>query len=146
MRRLTASVIALAMVGGLGSAFAQTTRTASTTILPGKPARLHVVTALKKDCTQGSEGTIRVVTPPKNGTTIVRGGKLKTPAAYRCPNVETQVQQLIYEANKNFQGSDEITFETKDADGATVTHTVKINISAKPAPANKGGSGGVVDL
>lgn len=142
MIRLTASVIALAMFAGLGTASAQTTRTA--TIQPGKPARIHVVTALKKDCSQGSEGSIRVVTPPKNGATMVRSSKLKTPSGYRCPSVETQVQQLIYEPSKNFQGSDEVTFETKDADGATVTHTVKINITSKPAP--KSGSGGVVDL
>lgn len=141
MIRLTTSVIAFAMFAGIGAASAQAVRTAS--IQPGKPARLHVVTALKKDCSQGSEGSIRVVTPPKNGTTMVRSGKLKTPSGYRCPSVETQVQQLIYEPSKNFQGSDEVTFETKDADGTTATHTVKINISSKPAP--KSGSG-VVDL
>lgn len=142
MTRLIATAIALAMLGGTASAQAE--RTAS--IQPGKPARLHVVTALKKDCTQGSEGTIRVLTPPKNGNVQVRSSKLKTPAKYRCPSVETQVQQLIYEPNKSFQGTDEVSFETKDADGTTATHKVKINVSTKPAAAPKSGSGGVVDL
>lgn len=145
MTRLTIGVIAAALLAGLGAASAQSTRTA--TIQPGKPARIHVVTALKKDCTQSSEaGSIRVTSQPKNGTTIVNGGRLKTPAGYRCPNVETQVQQLIYSPKKDFQGTDEVTFEMKDADGNTTTQTVKINVTAKPATAPKGGSGGVVDL
>jgi hypothetical protein len=144
MTRLTTSVIALATFAGLGAASAQAVRTA--TIQPGKPARIHVVTFLKKDCSQGTEGSIRVVTPPKNGNTSVRTGKLKTPASFRCPNVETQAQQLIYEPRKDFQGSDEVTFEIKDADGTTATETLKINVTAKPGAPAKKGSGGVVDL
>ena len=144
MMKLTTGVIAAALLVGLGAASAQSVRTA--TIMPGKAARIHVVTALKKDCTQSGEaGSIRVTSQPKNGTTIVNGGRLKTPASYRCPNVETQVQQLIYSPKKDFQGTDEVTFEMKDADGNTTTQTVKINVTAKPGTPSKG-SGGVVDL
>ena len=143
MTRLTTGLIAAALLAGAGAASAQATRNA--TIQPGKPARIHVVTALKKDCSQsGDAGSIRVTSQPKNGTTVVNGARLKTPAGYRCPNVETQVQQLIYSPKKDFQGTDEVTFETKDADGNTTTQTVKITITSKPASAPK--SGGVVDL
>lgn len=145
MNRLIASVMVLALLGGAGAASAQTTRTA--TIQPGKPVRLAVVTAFRKDCSLGEVGSIRVVTPPKNGSIVVRGGKLTTPAGFRCPSKETQVQALFYEPNKNFQGTDELSYETKDPDGATQTVIIKINVTAKPAPAApKAGSGGVVDL
>ena len=145
MSKLTASVIAFAMIAGLGAAAAQTTRTA--TIQPGKPARIAVVTALKKDCSLGEVGSIRVVTPPQNGSIVIRGGKLKTPGGFRCPNADTQVQALFYEPNKNFQGTDELAYETKDTDGTTQTVTLKINVTSKPAPAApKAGGGGAVDL
>lgn len=145
MNRLIASVMALALLGGAGAASAQTTRTA--TIQPGKPVRLAVVTAFRKDCSLGEVGSIRVVTPPKNGSIVVRGGKLTTPSGFRCPSKDTQVQALFYEPNKNFQGTDELSYETKDPDGATQTVIIKINVTAKPAPAApKGGSGGTVDL
>lgn len=143
MTRLIASAIALAMLGGTASA--QTTRTA--TILPDKPVRIAVITAFKKDCTLGEVGSIRVVTAPKNGSIVVRGGNLKTPSAYRCPSKDTAVQQLFYQSNKNFEGTDELSYETKDTDGTTQTVNVKLNVSKKPAEKPKsGGSGGVVDL
>ena len=119
-------------------ALAQTVRTA--TIPPGKPARIAVVTALKNDCSVGTVGSIRVITAPKSGSIVVRGGKLKTPASFRCPNVETPVQALFYEPNRNFQGTDEIAYETQSTDGATQTFTLKINVTSKPA------GGGLQDL
>ena len=138
---LTALMATLGLAASLGDVSAQTARTA--TIQPGKPARLAVVTSLRKDCSQGEVGSIRVTTAPKNGSIVLRGGKLKTPSAYRCPNVETQVQALFYEPNKNFQGTDEIAYETRSTDGDTQTFTIKITVSSKP-PAKK--DGGVVDL
>lgn len=143
MTRLIASAIALAMLGGAASA--QTTRSA--TIQPDKPVRIAVITAFKKDCSLGEVGSIRVVTAPKNGSIVVRGGNLKTPAAYRCPSKDTAVQQLFYQSNKNFEGTDELSYETKDTDGTTQTVNVKLTVSKKPAEKPKsGGSGGVVDL
>ncbi len=114
-----------------GAASAQTTRNA--TVAPGKAARVAVVTGLKKDCSVGEVGSIRVMTAPKNGSIVVRGGKLKTPASFRCPNVETPVQALFYQPNKNYQGSDEISYETRSTDGETQTVTVKINVTSKPS-------------
>ena len=132
------ALVASALVLWGGVASADTNRTA--TIQPGKPARLAVVTGLKKDCTVGDVGSIRVITAPKNGSIVVRGGKLKTPASFRCPNVETPIQALFYTANKNFQGTDEISYETKNTEGGTETFTVKINVGNKPA------SSGITDL
>lgn len=139
--RIAVTFAAAALLATLGPSEAQTTRTA--TIQPGKPARIAVVTALKKDCSIGSVGSIRVTTAPKNGSIVVRGGKLRTPSNFRCPNVETEVQALFYAPKANFKGSDEIAYETRSADGDTQSFVIRINIGDKP-PAKS--PGGVVDL
>lgn len=124
-----------------GPAFAQATdRTA--TIQPGKPARIAVETALKKDCSVGEIGGIRIITAPKNGSVIVKAANLKTPASFRCPNKDTPVQQLIYMPNKGFSGTDQVSYETRNPEGETRTFNLKINVSGKPA----GGSSVIQDL
>ncbi len=122
-------------------ASAQTGIHRSVTVEKGKTLRIAVITALKKDCSVGEVGGVRVITAPKNGQLAVRSGKLKTPARFRCPNVETPVQGLFYQARPNFSGSDEVSYETRSADGATETYNVKITVTDKPgaAPAKKDG-------
>ncbi|TDR94454.1 Ig-like domain-containing protein [Enterovirga rhinocerotis] len=145
MTRLAASVVAFALFGGLGAAQAQTTRNAI--IAPGKPTNVATVTALKKDCRAGEVGSFRIVTQPKNGTTGFWKGSAKTPAGFRCPNVDTAIQRLIYTPKKDFQGTDELTFEQKDSDGATETINLKITVgSGKGSAPQPKGKGGVVDL
>ena len=129
MKHLTL-LAACSLLVGASAATAQTTRTA--TVAPGKVARLAVETALKKDCSVGEIGGIRLIMAPKNGSAVIRAGKLKTPASFRCPNVETPVQALFYQPNKNFSGSDEISYETRTPEGEARTFTVKINVTAKP--------------
>lgn len=126
-----AILAALVLATTAAAASAQTNRAA--TIQPGKPARIAVETALKKDCSIGEIGGIRVIKAPTNGSVIVRTGNLKTPASFRCPNKDTPVQALFYEPKKNFQGTDEISYETRTPEGATQTFVVKITVSAKPA-------------
>lgn len=121
-----ALILAGAACLAAGGAAAQTTKTA--TIQPGKAARIAVETALKKDCSIGQIGGIRVISAPKNGQIVVRSGKLKTPATFRCPNVETPVQALFYEPKKNFTGSDEVSYETTTPEGDKQTFVIKINV------------------
>ena len=134
-------LIAAAAAALSGPALAQQATNRTATIGPDKPARIAVVTALKKDCSVGEVGTLRITSAPKSGQVLVKVSKLKTPASFRCPNVETPVQELIYQPKAKFTGSDEISYETRGADGATQSFTVKINVGAKP-----GGSGAIQDL
>src|SRR4051812_20121064 len=93
----TLATLCLAALGA--SALAQTSVYRSVNAESGKPVRVRVVTSLKKDCTVGAQAAIRVVTPPKNGSLVVKNGKFKTPADSRCPNVETPVQSVFYQSN-----------------------------------------------
>ncbi len=130
MRKALAVVTMAALFAG-GPALAQSGTQRSTSVEKGKPLRIAVITALKKDCSVGEVGSIRVITPPKNGQLAIRSGKVKTPASFRCPNVETASQQLFYQSKANFSGSDEVSYESRTSDGLTETFTVKITVTDK---------------
>ena len=119
-------------------AFAQTSTYRSATAQSGKPTRIWAVSAIKKDCSVGQIGGVKVLTPPKNGTLALTRGKTTSPASFRCPNVETPIELVIYQSNPKFTGSDEVTYETKNADGVVEKHTIRIEVTDKPgAPAKK---------
>lgn len=136
----------ISLVAGLAvtPALAQTGTTRNATVEKGKTVRLAVVTALKKDCKIGDVGSIRIVSPPKNGQVAVRTGNLKTPASFRCPNVDTPVQGLFYQARPNFSGADEVSYEARNSDGDTQTFVVKVTVTDKPG--GGGSKNGVQEL
>ena len=135
--RKALAVLTMAAALAAAPALAQTGTQRSTSVEKGKPLRIAVITALKKDCSTGDVGTIRVITPPKNGQFAIRSGKVKTPASFRCPNVETPSQQLFYQSRANFAGVEEVSYETRTSDGLTETFTVKITVTDKPGGAGK---------
>ncbi len=92
-----AAAVAASWLCLAGPALAQTTVTRSETVPAGKQARLVIVPNLKKDCSSGPMPEIKVVTPPKSGSLITKAGKLKTPAKYRCPNKDAEVQAIFYQ-------------------------------------------------
>jgi hypothetical protein len=135
--RLALGILTLTAALAAGPALAQTGVHRSATVEKGKTIRLAVITALKKDCSVGEIGGVRIVNAPKNGQVAVRSGKAKTPANFRCPNVETPVQGLFYQSKPNFSGTDEVAYETRTADGQTENYTVKITVTDKPGGTGK---------
>lgn len=133
--RSAAVVLGLVLTSAATAGMAQTSSYRSATAESGKPARIAVVTPIKADCSIGTLGGVRVITAPKNGTMTLKRGKLKTPATFRCPNVESTVEGVFYESKPNFVGMDEVVFETKSADGQIARSTVQITVSGK-APAD----------
>ena len=129
--------VALALALVVGPAAAQTSINRSATATSGKALRLAVAPNLKKDCSAGPMPEVRVVATPKNGSLITRAGKLKTPASYRCPNADAQVQGVFYQSNAKYTGTDEAVFDIKTADGAVERFTIKITVSGAPAADDK---------
>lgn len=131
----THSAAALASVLALvaAPALAQTATTRSETAQSGKSVRIVVAPNLKKDCSVGPLPEFRIVSPPKNGSTITKTAKTKTPSSYRCPNKEAGVQAMFYQSKDGFTGPDEITVEVKTADGTAVTQTIRITVEAAGA-------------
>lgn len=134
MKALTAA-LALALIAG--PAAAQTSINRTETATTGKAARLAVAPNLKKDCSAGPIPEVRIVTTPKNGSLITRVGKLKTPASYRCPNVEAQVQGVFYQSKANYTGDDQAVFDIKTSDGQVERFTIKITVSGAAANEKK---------
>lgn len=137
---MRAALAALALTTlAAGPALAQMTVTRSESVATGKLARIAVAPNLKKDCSTGPVPEVRVTGAPKNGSVVTRTAKAKTPAGYRCPNVEAQVQGVYYKSNDRYTGTDETTFEIKTADGAVERITVKITVGSG-TPEKKSGT------
>lgn len=123
------SVAAVGLALGL-PAHAQSTVTRSETAAPGKPVRLVISPNLKKDCSTGPLPEMRIVTAPKNGTLVTKGGKIKTPASFRCPNKEAMAQAVFYTSKPDFSGTDEVLVEVKTADGTIEKQDIRITVDA----------------
>lgn len=134
LRRVAA---ACAGVGLAGSALAQEQVFRSVDAVAAKQVRLAMVGNITKECTPGPTPEVKVVTPPKNGTLALRTGKTKAGALARCPKLEAPAQALFYQANPKFNGSDEVVYEVKRADGRNQSVTVKINVGDQAKPAAK---------
>ncbi|WP_132249485.1 4-aminobutyrate aminotransferase [Methylobacterium segetis] len=128
---MTASLLLAASQASTASA--QTTITKSETVVSGKSVRLAIAPNLKKDCSEGPMPEFKITVAPKNGATISKTGKQKTPASFRCPNKDVSVQALFYQAKSNFTGSDEVTFEIKNSDGQVQTQNIRITVQAAGA-------------
>lgn len=150
--RLTLALAVLLAAGPVlaaGPALAQTAaKVREHSVASGKQVRLVMVPNLKKDCSLGPQPELKVTSPPKNGALIQRAGKVKTPATYRCPNAEANVQALFYESKAGFTGSDEVTVEIKGTDGNVSTQTIKLTVGAagtKEGPKDSGKDGAKKD-
>ncbi len=135
--RVSTLLLAASAALAVYPAGAQTSSYRTAAAQTGKPTRLWTVTAIRKDCTVGDIGGVKVVSPPKNGTLSLSRGKLKSPASFRCPNLETPVELVIYVPKAKFTGQDEVSFETKSADGTVEKHTFRIEVSDKPVAPKK---------
>lgn len=135
IRPLLAALIVALLSGAVAApAQAQNTISRSVTVPAGKSVRLAIAPNLKRDCSAGPMPEVKVTSPPKNGSLITRSGKLTTPAKYRCPSKEANVQGVFYQPNARFTGADEVAFEIKTTDGATDAFTIKITVGgAAPA-------------
>jgi hypothetical protein len=136
-----AAAIAASWLCLAGPTLAQTTVTRSETVPAGKQARLVIVPNLKKDCSLGPMPEIKVVTPPTSGSLITKAGKLKTPAKYRCPNKDAEVQAIFYQPNSGYTGSDGVVVEIKNADGVVEKRDIRITVDKGDKPKDEKKSG-----
>ena len=126
----TRAVVLAAALGAAGTAAAQTTVTRSETVQSGKQVRLVISPNLKKDCSSGPMPEIKVTTAPKFGSLITRSGKLKTPASFRCPNKDAEVQAIFYQPKPGYTGPDAVLVEVKSADGDISKQDIRITVEA----------------
>lgn len=124
----------LIALGTLAAAPAAADQTRTTSVPTGKETVIHAITALKRDCSAGTVGSFRVLAPPKSGAVTIRSANRKTPASFRCPNVQTAVQELVYEPKAKFTGADEVSLEITNADGGSEKVLIKLNVGSGAKP------------
>ncbi len=138
MATIQVSGVALALCLWASGAIAQTESLhRSAEAVANKPLRIGIYGNVKKDCAPGPLPEVKVTTPPKHGTLAVRTGKVKTNRVANCPNLETPIQGVFYQARAGYTGVDEIGYEVRSAEGKVQSHSVRINVTSQANPKAK---------
>ena len=129
--------------GLIGGAFAQDSAQGSRNIrTPDQPAserefkgpagryiRVLVLTNVKPDCTSGPLPTVRLVTPPANGTITVRRVRLNATNVKQCLSLEIPALVALYRSAPEFEGSDTATVEIRPDQGAPQFRRIVISVT-----------------
>ena len=95
----------------------------------GRDTRLQVFLNVRPDCTSGPLPTVRLVTPPANGTVTVRRGKLGATNIKQCLAMEVPALVAIYRSPADFEGSVTIVLEVRPFEGAPQLRRFTVNVS-----------------
>jgi hypothetical protein len=99
---------------------------------PGKTARIAVFVNAKADCSSGPLPTIRMAEPPASGQVTIRSGKVRVTNHKSCLAAEFPAFVAFYKPKPDFSGTDAVTLEVKNEQGAVVQiRKINITITAK---------------
>ena len=98
----------------------------------GKTTRIAVFFNAKPDCTSGPLPTIRMAEPPTGGAVTIRQGKMKVTNYKSCLAAEFPAYVAFYKPKPDFTGTDAVTLEVKNDQGAVI-QIRKINITVPAA-------------
>jgi hypothetical protein len=99
---------------------------------PGKTIRIAVFASAKPDCTSGPLPTIRMAEPPASGQVTIRSGKVRVTNHKTCLAAEFPAFVAFYKPKPDFSGTDAVTLEVKNEQGAIVQiRKINITIAAK---------------
>lgn len=124
-----AAIAALAIVLGPPAWAQSQSQPSNVTVQSGKEVRLSTHGVFKKDCTPGPVPEVKAITPPKNGSFVVKTATVKTSATSACANKEGPAQVVFYQSKDGFAGSDAVTYQVKTASGQTQSHTVSLTVT-----------------
>lgn len=83
---------------------------------------------VRPDCTSGPLPTIRLVTPPANGTLTIRRGQVNATNYKQCLALEVPGFVAFYKSKANFTGTDVATIEVKYHQGRTEIQRITIAV------------------
>lgn len=83
---------------------------------------------VRPDCTSGPLPTIRLVTPPANGTLTIRHGKVNATNYKQCLALEVPGFVALYKSKADFTGTDVATVEVKYPHGRTEIQRITIAV------------------
>jgi hypothetical protein len=85
---------------------------------------------VRPDCTSGPLPTIRLVSPPINGTLTIRRGKVNATNYKQCLALEVPGFVAFYKSKTDFTGTDVATVEVKYPHGRTEVQRITIAVGA----------------
>jgi len=86
---------------------------------------------VRPDCTSGPLPTIRLVSPPTNGTLTIKRGKVNATNYKQCLALEVPGFVAFYKSKANFTGTDVATVEVKYPHGRTEIQRITIAVGAR---------------
>ena len=99
----------------------------------GKNVRIGVYLNVRPDCTSGPLPTIRLSTPPTNGTVTVRKANVSATNYKQCLALQVPAFVAFYRSRANFSGVDALELEVKYQSGRVEIQQFKIEVGASPA-------------
>lgn len=96
--------------------------------LPAKPIRVGVYLNVQPDCSSGILPTIRLLTPPANGTVEVKRGKVTATNYKQCLALEVPGYVAFYKSKTDFIGVDVVTLEVKYPNGRTEVQKISVTV------------------
>jgi hypothetical protein len=104
--------------------------------LPNKDTQIGVYINVLPDCTSGPLPTIRLASPPGNGTVVVKNAKAKATNYKACLALEVPAYVAFYKSPPDFFGQDVLTIEVKYAGGRTALQKITVDVNTA-APQQK---------
>ncbi|MFC5323129.1 hypothetical protein [Bradyrhizobium oligotrophicum] len=101
--------------------------------LAGKPIQVGIYLNVQPDCSSGPLPSIRLVTPPGNGTVTIKRGKVSATNYKQCLALEVPGFIAFYQSKTDFAGTDTVTLEVKFPQGRTEVQRIMINVGVGPA-------------
>ena len=98
-------------------------------VAPGKAVQIAVLNPLKRDCSPGAAPALRVPGLPQHGRVIATTASIATGKKNRCPDQKVSGQVVVYQANANYSGPDEVRIEVETAEGEVRRATIRIDVT-----------------
>ena len=93
-----------------------------------RPIRVGVYLNVQPDCSSGALPTIRLVSPPANGTVDVKRGKVSATNYKQCLALEVPGYVAFYKSKPDFTGVDVVTLEVKYPNGRTEVQKISVTV------------------
>ena len=100
--------------------------------LSGKAIRVGVYLNVQPDCSSGPLPSIRLVSPPGNGSVTIKRGKINATNYKQCLALEVPGYVAFYQSKADFTGTDTLTLEVKFPQGRTELQRITVNVGVAP--------------
>ena len=98
----------------------------------GETTRLGIYTGVQRNCVIQTMLPIRIVRPPKHGELIIQPTMYSSDKIMRCPHIKASVQIVFYRSKQDYEGPDEVIYQTINTLGLINSYGVAITVGKKP--------------